>query len=301
MKMLHQNKAEFLKILERTSAQTGFPLRLLEKDYYLTIILSRINEGLSPELILKGGTCLNKIYYSYYRLSEDLDFSLKLPQDNPSRAMRRKVIAPIKESIKSFANALDMDIENEDQAGHKESTQYIYYLSYSSVVLNSQDSIKLEIGLRFNPILPAEPHEIKHKFLHPFTGKPLFDTSQATCLALKELAAEKMRAAATRIGIAPRDFYDLGYLLKQGFDFRDKGFLSLFQQKLAEDEFPTDLTRYSRNLGRIDAEITAMKSRLKDELFSVLTISERDNFDLDLVLGKINGLFEQTGQFYPSS
>ena len=166
--MLHQNKAEFLKILERTSAQTGFPLRLLEKDYYLTIILSRINEGLSPELILKGGTCLNKIYYSYYRLSEDLDLSLKLPQDNPTRAMRRKIISPIKESIKSFAESFDMDIENECQAGHKESTQYIYYFSYGSVVLNSKDSIKLEIGLRFNPILPVEPREIKHKFLHPF-------------------------------------------------------------------------------------------------------------------------------------
>ena len=297
--MLHQNKAEFLKILERTSAQTGFPLRLLEKDYYLTIVLSRINEGLSHDLILKGGTCLNKIYYSYYRLSEDLDFSLKLPQDNPTRAIRRKTISPIKESIKSFANALDMDIENEDQAGHKESTQYIYYFSYSSVVLSKKDSIKLEIGLRFNPILPVEPREIKHKFLHPFTGKPLFDTDQATCLSLKELAAEKMRAAATRIGIAPRDFYDLGYLLKQGFDFRDKGFLSLFQQKLAEDGFPTDLTKYSRNLGRTDAEINAMKSRLKDELFPVLTVNERDNFDIDRVLVKINGIFELTRQFYP--
>ena len=79
--MLHNDKDNFLKTLETTSSQTGFPLLLLEKDYYLTVVLSGIN-SLSEELIFKGGTCLNKIYYSYYRLSEDLDFTLRLPSDN---------------------------------------------------------------------------------------------------------------------------------------------------------------------------------------------------------------------------
>jgi len=86
--MLHSDKAEFLKVLERTSAQTGFPLRLLEKDYYLTIVLSAIN-NLSSNLIFKGGTCLSKIHYSYYRLSEDLDFTLRA---YPNNSEQRNVI-----------------------------------------------------------------------------------------------------------------------------------------------------------------------------------------------------------------
>ena len=76
--MLHEDTENFLRVLESTSAQTGFPLLLLEKDYYLTMMLSRINT-LEENLVFKGGTCLNKVYYSYYRLSEDLDFTLKLP------------------------------------------------------------------------------------------------------------------------------------------------------------------------------------------------------------------------------
>ena len=76
--MIHDNKDEFLNILERTAGQTGFSLWLLEKDYYITILLDGIH-SLSDDLIFKGGTCLSKIYYSYYRLSEDLDFSMKLP------------------------------------------------------------------------------------------------------------------------------------------------------------------------------------------------------------------------------
>ncbi len=66
--MLHKNKEEFIKILERASRNKGFLLPLIEKDYYLTLILSSIN-NLSDNLIFIGGTCLNKIYYSYYRLS----------------------------------------------------------------------------------------------------------------------------------------------------------------------------------------------------------------------------------------
>jgi len=48
--MLHRDKGEFLKILGRASAQTGFPLRLLEKDYYITVVLSGINESIKGDL-----------------------------------------------------------------------------------------------------------------------------------------------------------------------------------------------------------------------------------------------------------
>jgi predicted nucleotidyltransferase component of viral defense system len=67
--MLHDDKENFLKVLEATSAQMGFPLLLLEKDYYLTMVLSGI-ERLSENLIFKGGTCLNKICYSIFRKND---------------------------------------------------------------------------------------------------------------------------------------------------------------------------------------------------------------------------------------
>lgn len=281
--MLHKNRDEFLKILERTSAQTGFPLRLVEKDYYLTIIISRINDFLSDKLVFKGGTCLNKIYYEYYRLSEDLDFTLILPSSTSTRTSRRKAISPVKESIVNFAKSLDMKIDNPDRAGHNESTQYIYYLSYKSVVIDKREPIKLEIGLRFNPILQPVEMKIHHRFIHPFTAEPLFDAGSVKCLDLKELVAEKMRAASTRLVIAPRDFYDLGYLIRKGFDFEDKELLKVFQEKLNEDGYTTDLKKYHTNLGRTEDEIQAMKSRLEYELFPVLTEAEQQQFDVDKV------------------
>jgi predicted nucleotidyltransferase component of viral defense system len=289
--MLHNDKDEFLKVLERTSAQTGFPLRLLEKDYYITVVLSRINE-LSNNLVFKGATCLSKIYYSYYRLSEDLDFTLKLPHDSATRSVRRNAIKPIKEKIKSFLKNFDMSIEELDKAGHRESSQYIYYLDYGSVVLNKEESIKLEVGLRFNPLRPVVTKKVNHKFLHPFTKELLFDAGSVNCLTLKELIAEKLRAAATRKIIASKDFYDLGFLVREKFNFNDKEQLELFRKKLEEDGFSSDLSKYQVSLGRTDKEIAEMISRLEDELFHVLTLNEQKSFDIHRTLDELNKVFE---------
>ena len=194
----------------------------------------------------------------------------------------------VKESIRPFLKNFGMNIEGLDKAGHRESTQYIYYLDYDSVVLSKKDSIKLEIGLRFNPILPAVTKKINHRFLHPFTKEPLFDAGSVNCLALKELVAEKLRAAATRKTIAGRDFYDVGYLLKENFNFKDKELLTIFKKKLEEDGFSSDLKEYSFNLGRTDKEIEEMKTRVEDELFPVLTIDGQKAFDMQKVLDSLN-------------
>ena len=288
--MLHSNKDEFLKILGRASAQTGFPLRLLEKDYYITVVLSGINE-LSNNLVFKGGTCFSKIYYSYYRLSEDLDFTLKLSTDNATRSVRRNAIKPIKEVIRPFLKRFNMSIQNLDKAGHRESTQYIYYFDYDSAVLNKKESIKLEISLRFNPLRPVATKEVNHKFLHPFTKEPLFSAGSVNCLVLKELVAEKLRASATREIIASRDFYDLGFLLREQFNFSDKEQLELFRKKLEEDGFSSDLSKYRVNLGRTDKEIDEMMSRIEDELFPVLTLDQQKSFNMLKTLDELNEAF----------
>ena len=288
--MLHKDKDEFLRILERTSAQTGFPLRLLEKDYYITLMLSVISE-ISSDLIFKGGTCLSKIFYSYHRLSEDLDFTLKLPINNSTRNVRRNAIKPIKDKLDILLKKIGMSVKNLDTAGHSESTQYIFYLEYKSVVLNKRETLKLEIGLRFNPIIATVVKKVNHKFLHPFTKEPLFDAGSVNCLALKELVAEKLRASTTRKVIAGRDFYDLGYLLHEKFNFSDTEFLELFQKKLVEDNFSPNLSEYRINLGRTDKEISEMISRIKNEVFPILTLIEQKSFDIQKTLREINNVF----------
>lgn len=287
MLMIHKDKIEFVKTLERTSRVKGFLLPQLEKDYYLTLILSRINE-FCEELIFKGATCLSKVYYNYYRLSEDLDFTMTLPQNNVTRGKRRKCIQPIKDKIEKFARQLDMSIENTENTGHNESKQYVYYFVYRSVLRPVNTRIKLEIGLRFNPYDPVEKRHIQHVFLNPFTGKPLFNGGNIKCLSLNELVSEKLRAGALRKKIAPRDFYDIDFILRNGFELSNKKVTILFKKKLEEDKADTDLRKYRINLGRSDEEIKDMGTRIETELIDVLTPDERKNFDLSIALERIN-------------
>jgi len=289
--VIHENKDDFLKVLNQTATRTGFYLPLIEKDYYLTLMLSGVQE-LSPALIFKGGTCLNKVYYSYYRLSEDLDFSMRLPAGTATRGVRRQAIRSVKDNILKFAEQFGVKLDLTENPGRNESKQYVFNFVYPSVVLPLEAKIKFEVGLRHNPFCPVEKRKVQHKFTHPFTGEMLFEGGEVSCLALKELVAEKMRAAAIRQVIAPRDFYDLDFILQRGFGLADSDVLELFRKKLAEDGGDTDLAKYSVNLGRQDKEIEDMKRRIKEELFEVLTAAERKNFDLDSALLRLNKQLE---------
>ena len=291
--MIHDNKEEFIKILDRASKKKKFLLSLLEKDYYITLILSRIQQ-LSEALVLKGGTCLNKTYYTYYRLSEDLDFSMHLPEYKVTREMRRKCIKPIKDNIKKFAEQFGMKIDDTENAGRNESKQYIYYFVYKSALRPIEAKIKFEVGLRYNPLLEIEKRKIHHNFLHPFTEEPLFDGGEVNCLSLKELIAEKLRATATRREIAPRDFYDIDFVLRKGFNLGEAEIITLFKKKLEEDGFDANLEKYRVNLGRSDKEIREMTLRIKEELFDVLTVDERENFNMDQALKRINEAMSRT-------
>lgn len=286
--MIHRDKDKFSKLVDRIASLNGFYAPLMEKDYYLTLFLSKIDE-LSDNLIFKGGTCLNKIYYSYYRLSEDLDFSMRFfDYTTTTRGHRRKCIQPVKDNIENYAKQFDLKLEGLENAGRNVSKQYVYYLVYDSALLPSKQTIKFEVGLRYNPILNPELKDVQHKFHNPFSDEPLFDGGSVNCLSLKEIVSEKMRAAAIRKIIAPRDFYDLDFIVRQGFDLSDKEVLSLFVNKLEEDDENTDIAKYKINLGRSDKEIKDMKIRIENELFDVLTVSERENFDLDTALKRIN-------------
>jgi predicted nucleotidyltransferase component of viral defense system len=285
--MIHENREEFIKTLERASRKKGFLLPLMEKDYYLTLILSRVHE-LSEDLIFKGGTCLNKVYYAYYRLSEDIDFSMRLPQYEATRGQRRKCIQPVKDRIEKFVEQFGMRIDDAGNPGRNESKQYVYYFVYQSALRSIEAKIKFEIGLRFNPVAPVERHQLQHVFLHPFTGEPLFDGGKVNCLSLNEIISEKLRAAALRLKIAPRDFYDLDFILRKGFDLANKEVMELFKKKIEEDGGDTNFEKYRVNLGRPDAEINDMRSRIDAELFDVLIPDERKNFNLDTALERIN-------------
>ena len=85
----HEDLKSFKDAIQYTEQQTGFSGRLIEKDYYCSVILSLLDAE-SPEIFFKGGTLLNKVHAGFYRLSEDLDFTISVSHE-AKRSERSKV------------------------------------------------------------------------------------------------------------------------------------------------------------------------------------------------------------------
>src|SRR3990170_1303742 len=94
---LNDDVALFREALTYTAAETGFIARLIEKDYFCTVLLQYMAEE-RYGLVFRGGTCLAKVHSGFYRLSEDLDFLIPTPVD-ASRAERGRRVAASKEAV----------------------------------------------------------------------------------------------------------------------------------------------------------------------------------------------------------
>lgn len=100
----HEDLSLFREAVNFTTAETAFASRLIEKDYFCTLLLAYL-AAIDDRLVFKGGTCLAKVHADFYRLSEDLDFVVPLPVDAP-RAERSKQAKPLKEAVEKLPKRL---------------------------------------------------------------------------------------------------------------------------------------------------------------------------------------------------
>ena len=150
--MLHFHKKEkvFLEAIRKTSQNSGFSEILIEKDYYCSLILKEIFQGKnyvdwSNLLVFKGGTLLNKCYVGFYRLSEDLDFSIS---DKPktSRKQRRSLVDKSKKYVIFAVEKLSLDFSKTFE-GHNENRLYSSEIAYNSLITGNKNTIKIEFAI----------------------------------------------------------------------------------------------------------------------------------------------------------
>lgn len=139
---------ELLQLAIRQTAQrTGFIPDLIEKDYYCSLILKAIFSNSSHSLIFKGGTLLNKVHLGFYRLSEDLDFSVSIT-DGTSRKTKSSLMKPIKTILDDLVSEIDGISFRDPFRGHNSSSQYNACFEYESISSGEKDTILFDIGLR---------------------------------------------------------------------------------------------------------------------------------------------------------
>ena len=87
---LHTDADAFSAILELINESTDIRLDVLEKDYYVTLMLKELSEWQSElPVYFKGGTALYKALDSLRRFSEDIDLTVCIDGCSNSQAKRR--------------------------------------------------------------------------------------------------------------------------------------------------------------------------------------------------------------------
>ncbi|MBI2903363.1 MAG: nucleotidyl transferase AbiEii/AbiGii toxin family protein, partial [Candidatus Methylomirabilis oxyfera] len=210
---LHQDPALFREAVTYTASGTGFAPRLIEKDYFSTVVLQYLGAA-GCELVFKGGTCLAKVHAGFYRLSEDLDFVIPTPVD-ASRTERRRRADESKTAVAKIEEQLPGVHVITALTGANDSRQYNGAIGYRSLLEDREETIKMEVGLREPLLTPAVPGEARTLLLDPISGSPLAPALTVLCLSQIEAMAEKLRAALSRREAAIRDFYDVDHAVRR--------------------------------------------------------------------------------------
>jgi predicted nucleotidyltransferase component of viral defense system len=278
--LLHQDLNLFRESISFTAAETTFLPRLIEKDYFCTLLLDYFKtiEG----LIFKGGTCLAKVHADFYRLSEDMDFVIPMAI-NSTKKDRRKTIETAKDAFHNIERLISVFHLAEPLKGANESTQYIGVLSYGSVLSSNNESIKIEISLR-EPLLEApEIRDARTILLDPISSQQKISTVPFMCISKRESFAEKFRAALTRREPAIRDYFDIDYAVRRlGLNIDEDKMVELVRKKLSvpgSDEIVPD-----------DQRLKALQEQLESELKPVLRKRDFDEFEIGRAFRFVNDM-----------
>ena len=271
--VVHLQPQEFRAALSYTSAATGFSQRLIEKDYFCTLLLHDFASLFDSGLIFKGGTSLSKVHAGFYRLSEDLDFIIPVELD-VSRRVRREKIAPVKHHFASIPSRCSELQIIEPLTAHNLSKEYIGRIGYRSAASGEVESVVVEIGLR-EPLLTLPLKAKAQTLLSNQKGNAaVVEPPNVTVLSTIETYAEKIRAALSRREPKIRDFYDISHAIRAGLiDPNDSELRRLVGLKLAvPGNAPVDI---------LPPKLQSLFIQADTELKSVLRPDDHANFQLD--------------------
>lgn len=106
---LHHDIKLFSDTLRAASQHLNIKLEFVEKDYWITLVLSRLSKSkYVSEAVFKGGTSLSKGYNLINRFSEDIDIALI--NDNTKTGNKIKtIIRTIEKEITQDLSEIQMD------------------------------------------------------------------------------------------------------------------------------------------------------------------------------------------------
>lgn len=122
MMNLHLDSNAFRVLIDHIHERTGFRTDVLEKDYYVVLILKELSELQKDGLpaYFKGGTALYKALKTTNRFSEDIDLSVETRECSRTQSDKR-----LERASKKY-NALSRDPDPEKGFTHRSEVMAVY-------------------------------------------------------------------------------------------------------------------------------------------------------------------------------
>ncbi len=218
---------EFILFIQDKTKVTSS--ELIEKDFYLNLLLSKLN---LEEYAFKGGTCLAKVYLDYFRFSEDLDFTFinqtlfKNKSTNQIKKICKDKITHFGKQIESLG--LDFVLNKSDR-------QYVelgnnnklvtFKVGYNSLFTNTSSFIKIQINFLEDIKFKIKPQSTISLIKQGITKEEEiyfqefithYQNKEILVYDIREIVAEKIRSLLTRRAIKSRDAIDL-FCISQKF------------------------------------------------------------------------------------
>ena len=194
------------------------PRDTVDKDYVLGHFIDSFYtfEENRSLFVFKGGTCLRKCYFPYYRFSEDLDFTVTDKNFNISISFLKRIADECtKKSGILFGNVKEKPKKVHDDnkfhviefvipfwgANHPKKNLPIPQTEW-------QTRIELDFSSYENILTPIEYRGIHHHY------NDILQTNVIPVYSLKEIFTEKIRSFEQRRYKAVRDYYDVWYIMQ---------------------------------------------------------------------------------------
>lgn len=223
---LHQDIKLFSDTLRAASQHLDVKLEFVEKDYWITLVLSRLAKSkYVDEAVFKGGTSLSKGYNLIERFSEDVDLAIINDKGKTGNEIKN-IIRAIEKEITFDLTVLHMD--GVTSKGSRFRKSIFEYLSIEKA--NKNNKLLVEINSFANPF-PYKRLPIKSMvfdFLTQTKNETYIDqydlqTIEVNVLSKEQTILEKMVSLirfsfkeniVESISEKIRHFYDLYYLMK---------------------------------------------------------------------------------------
>lgn len=224
------------KEIKTIAEQQEVPASTIDKDWVLGHFVKAIYslDGWKEKLIFKGGTCLHKCYIKDYRFSEDLDFtSVDATFELTKKSLTELCQQVLRQAeIPTHIESLRPLHFNETLTGYETKIKFWGADHPRNQEPPSADrwtsSIKLEIILFEKMMFPTENRNI----FHPYSDNGIITGSQANCYSIEEVITEKLRSLIQRAYTAPRDYFDIWYLVNHHTGLNWENIKSAFIEKV---------------------------------------------------------------------